>query len=463
MKAILELCLKWRVLVFSFVAMVVALGVRSALVLPIDAVPDITNVQVQVLTNAPSLGPVDIERTVTFPIESAMSGLPDVEEIRSVSRFGLSAVTIVFDEGTDLLRARQLVGERLSSVTEALPAGVRPELGPLSSGLGEVLQFEVRSERHTPMELRALLDWFIAVELRGVPGVVEVNSFGGELKTYEVEVIPDRLRALNVSLSQLYQALEENNGTVGGGYLVRAGEQLVVRGEGRAQSLDDIAETVIDTRDETGVPVRVRDVARVHFAPMLRQGAVTRDARGEVVTGVVMMLIGANGREVVEAAKERLARLAPALPEGVSVDIFYDRSELVDRTIRTVATNLAEGALIVVAVLFLLLGSLRGGLIVAAAIPFAMLVAFTAMELAGLSGNLMSLGAIDFGIVVDGSIIVVENAVVHLAAAARGKERPLTYAEASEVVLGSTLSVRRAALFGEAIIVLVYVPLLTLG
>ncbi len=475
MKTILELCLKWRVLVLVGVALVIAIGARAASRLPIDAVPDITNVQVQVLTDVPALGPVDIERTITFPVESAMSGLPDVEEIRSISRFGLSAVTIVFEEGTDLLRARQLVSERLLQARDALPEGVQPEMGPLSTGLGEVLQFEVRSDRmcpsddqdsadcHTPMELRSLLDWFVAVELRGVPGVVEVNSFGGELKTYEIEVIPDRLRAMHVSLSQLYRALEENNSAAGGGYLVRAGEQLLVRGEGRVQSLEDIAEIIIDTREDTGVPVRVRDVARVRFAPMLRQGAVTRDGRGEVVTGIVMMLIGANGREVVDAAKQRLERLAPSLPDGVEIEIFYDRSELVDRTIRTVATNLAEGALFVVGVLFLLLGSLRGGLIVAAAIPFAMLIAFTAMEAMGLSGNLMSLGAIDFGIVVDGSIIVVENAVVQMATTARGRERPMTYREACDVVLSSTLDVRRAALFGEAIIVLVYVPLLTLA
>ncbi len=474
MKKLVELCLRWRFLLMVAVAIVVALGVRSALLLPIDAVPDITNTQVQVLTNVPALGPVDVERTVTFPIESAMSGLPDVEEIRSVSRFGLSAVTIVFEEGTDLLRARQLVAERLVGAREQLPPGAEPEMGPLSTGLGEVLQFEVLSDRmcaegepdgpecHTPMELRSILDWFIAVELRGVPGVVEVNSFGGELKTYEVEVLPDRLRALDVSLGELYEALERNNGTAGGGYLTRAGEQLLVRGEGRVQSLEDIADIVIDTR-EAGVPVRVRDVARVHFAPMLRQGAVTRDGRGEVVTGIVMMLIGANGREVVQAAKERLERLEPSLPEGVRVDIFYDRSELVGRTIRTVATNLAEGALFVVAVLFLMLGSLRGGVVVAMAIPFAMLVAFTAMRALGLSGNLMSLGAIDFGIVVDGSIIVVENAVVHLAARAKGMTRPLTYREAAETVLASTVDVRRAAVFGELIIVLVYVPLLTLS
>lgn len=474
MKTILELCLRWRFLVLMGVLLVVAVGVRSALRLPIDAVPDITNVQVQVLTDTPALGPIDVERTVTFPIESAMSGIPDVEEIRSVSRFGLSAVTIVFEEGTDLLRARQLVSERLVQAREAMPPGVQPEMGPLSTGLGEVLQFEVRSDRvcasndedteecHTPMELRSILDWFIAIELRGVPGVVEVNSFGGELKTYEVEVLPDRLRALNVSLSQLYEALEENNATAGGGYLVRAGEQLLVRGEGRVQSLEDIAEIIIDARED-GVPVLVRDVARVHFAPMLRQGAVTRDGRGEIVTGIVMMLIGANGREVVDAAKERLDVLGPSLPEGVSIDIFYDRGELVDRTIRTVVTNLAEGALVVIVVLFLLLGSFRGGLIVAASIPFALLVAFTAMEALGLSGNLMSLGAIDFGIVVDGSIIVVESAVVHLARASKGRSRPLTYPEASSVVLTSTLEVLRAAFFGGLIIVIVYVPLLTLA
>lgn len=474
MKKLLELCLKWRLLVFAFVIIVAVLGVRSAQQLPIDAVPDITNVQVQVLTNAPALGPVDVERTITFPIESAMSGLPDVEEIRSVSRFGLSAVTIVFEEGTDLLRARQLISERLVQARDDLPAGASPELGPLSSGLGEILQFEVRAEKmcsdgssesddcYSSMELRSVLDWFVAYELRSVPGVVEVNSFGGELKTYEVEVLPNRLRALDVSLNDLYEAIERNNATAGGGYLVRSGEQLLVRGEGRIQNLDEIGDILIETRAE-GVPVLVRDVARVHFAPLLRQGAVTRDGRGEVVTGIVMMLIGANGREVVENVKAKIEQISPSLPDGVKIDVFYDRAELVDRTVYTVAKNLAEGALFVVAVLFVLLGSIRGGLIVAAAIPFAMLVAFTAMKLLGLSGNLMSLGAIDFGIVVDGSIIVVENAVVHLAAAARGRARPLSYTEAADVVVNSTLDVRKAALFGEAIIVIVYVPILTLA
>ncbi|MCL2178242.1 MAG: CusA/CzcA family heavy metal efflux RND transporter [Proteobacteria bacterium] len=469
MKKLVEACLKWRLLVFAFVLLIAFVGARSALHLPIDAVPDITNVQVQVLTQASSLGPVDVERTITFPIESSMSGLPGVTNIRSISRFGLSAVTVIFEEGMDLLRARQLISERLIQVRDMLPPGISPELGPLSSGLGEIFQFEVRSRHmcshekpcHSPMELRSLLDWFIAYELRSVPGVVEVNSFGGELKTYEVEVLPERLRALNLSLNHLFEALEKNNATAGGGYLIRSGEQLLVRGEGRIQHLDEIGDVLVETRDD-GVPVRVRDVARVQTAPLIRHGAVTRDGRGEVVTGIVMMLVGANGRKVVEDVKAKVAELSPSLPEGVYIETFYDRAELVDKTIRTVAENLTLGALFVIAVLLFLLGSIRGGLIVAAAIPFSMLVAVSAMHMLGLSGNLMSLGAIDFGIVVDGTIIVVENAVVHLAAATRNKQRPMSYREASEVVLGSTLDVQKAALFGGAIIILVYVPILTL-
>ncbi len=473
---IVSLSLQWPVLVFAFVALIAGLGVRSALDLPIDAVPDITNVQVQVLTNAPALGPLDVERRITAPVEASMSGLPGVEEIRSVSRFGLSAVTVVFEEGTDLMRTRQLVGERLIEARESVKDG-SPEMGPLSSGLGEILQFEVKSDRmcaikdgvaidtpdcHTEMELRSELDWFVGNELRKVPGVIEVNSFGGELKTYEVEVLPERMRALGISLGQVFNALEENNGSAGGGYIVRAGEQVLVRGQGQITSLDDLSEVLISTSDD-GVPLRIRDIARVHFAPMLRQGAVTRDGRGEIVTGIVMMLVGANGREVVTDVKDKLASLAPSLPAGMTLDIFYDRAELVDRTIQTVAVNLGEGALFVIGVLFLLLGSVRGGLIVALSIPFAMLVAFIGMKALGLSGNLMSLGAIDFGIVVDGSIIVVENAVVMLAARARGQKRVMTYAEAAQTVLGSTMQVRKAATFGELIIVIVYVPLLTLA
>ena len=463
MQALVRFCLSWRILVLAFVLSVGSYGVHSAITLPIDAVPDVTSVQVQVLTGAPSLSPLDIERTITTPVERAMSGLPGLTEVRSVSRFGVSAVTLVFADGTDLVRARQLVGERLPSVRRQIPASLgSPELGPMSSGLGEVLQFEVRGEGRTPMELREILDWFVAYELRTVPGIVEVNPFGGERRTYEVEVDPQRLSAYGLALDDLYRALDENNDAAGGGALVHSGEILLVRADARFTQLSDVEETIVSARGD-GVPIRVRDLGRVHFAPMLRQGAVTRDGHAESVIGIVMMLVGENGREVVGHARERLEAIGPSLPDGVTIDIYYDRAELVNRTITTVAENLALGALIVLGVLFLLLGSVRGGLIVAAAIPFALLVAFIGMKALGVSGNLMSLGAIDFGIVVDGSIIVVENAVVHLAVALHGRTRPMTYAEAAEIVLRSTLEVRRAATFGEAIIVLVYVPILTLA
>lgn len=461
MGRIVELALRYRLLTVALTALVAVMGARAALALPIDAVPDITNVQVQVLTLAPALAPLDVERTITMPVETAMSGLPGMTELRSVSRFGLSAVTIVFDEGTDLVRARQLVGERLADARASIPPEIAmPEMGPMSTGLGEVLQFEVRGEGRTPMELREILDWFVAYELRTVPGVVEVNTFGGELKTFEVAVDADRLAATGISLEQVFRALQASTGVAGGGYLARGGAQTVIRGDARVTRQAELAEVVVHPGDP---PLRVRDVAEVRLAPMVRQGASSRDGRGEIVVGMVMMLSGANGREVVERARERLDAIAPSLPEGVTIDVFYDRSELVESTIRTVATNLAEGALIVIGVLFLALGSIRGGLVVAIAIPFAMLVAFIGMELAGVSGNLMSLGAIDFGIVVDGSIIVTESAVVHLAAAITGRGRPLTYAEASEIVMRSVLDVRRAAMFGEVIIVIVYVPILALG
>ena len=487
-------CLQWRLLVLVMVAIVGALGVRSALRLPIDAVPDITNVQVQVLTSAPALGPIDVERMVTMPVERAMSGLPGMTEVRSISRFGLSAVTVVFEDGTDLTRARQLVEERKNIAAGEIPPGIEaPELAPVSSGLGEVFQFEVKTDRPcgapdtppqrgpdgeadrrtnangedaeacwTPMELRTLLDWFVAFQLRNVPGVIEINSFGGELETWEVRVDPERMQAYGLSLGEVYEAIEDNQGTAGGGSLERSGEQTLIRGEGRLRTAADIEEIQVSRRAE-GVAVRVKDLAEVAVGPMLRQGAVTRDGRGEIVAGIVMMLIGANGREVVDHVKDKLAEIAPSLPAGVTIEPFYDRADLVARTIETVAKNLAEGALFVIGVLFLLLGSIRGGLVVALAIPFAMLVAFIGMRALGLSGNLMSLGAIDFGIVVDGSIIVVENAVVHLAAAARGAGRPLTYGEAARAVLGATLDVQRAATFGTLIIVIVYVPILTLS
>jgi len=468
MKTFVSFCIQHRFLVIFGVLLVGALGVRAAHQLPIDAVPDVTNVQVQVLTTAPALGPIEVEQYITVPVETVMSGLPRVEQVRSLSRFGLSAVTIVFEEGTDIYFARQLVSERLADAREAIPEGYgSPELGPISSGLGEIYQFEVRGEPmcepgqadtpdcYTLMELRTILDWYVSYQLRPLPGVVEVNAFGGELKTYEVQVDPDRLNALNLSLDDVFEALEDNNANAGGGYMVRSGEQRVVRGEGLITSLDDIRGVRVATGVD-GTAIFVRDVATVSFAPMVRHGAATRDGRGEVVTGVVMMLLGANSGEVSDRVRARIDELATGLPEGVTIETYYDRSELVDRTVRTVAVNLIEGGILVVVVLLLLLGNLRGGLLVASVIPLSLLFTFISMRFFGVSGNLMSLGALDFGLIIDGAIVVVENVSRRLSETrARGRA-------VRGVVRDATAQVIRPVLFGTAIIMIVYIPILSL-
>lgn len=466
---IVEASVRNRFLVIFLVLFVGAVGVRAMQELPIDAVPDVTNIQVQVLTNAPSLGPADVEQFITFPVETVMSGLPRLEEVRSVSRFGLSAVTVVFKEGTDIYFARQLVQERLAEAREAIPRGLgSPEMGPISTGLGEIYQFEVRGEPscepgqadtpscYSAMELREVLDWFVSYQVRSIPGVVEVNSFGGELKTYEVSVFPDRLTAFEIGLEDVFQALESNNLSAGGGYIIHAGEQRLIRGSGLIESLAELSEVVVVTRDE-GTPIRIGDLAEVRLAPMIRQGAVTRDGRGEVVTGVVMMLMGENSREVASAVDAKIQEIAPTLPEGITLETFYDRTELVDRTISTVATNLVEGGILVIVVLLLLLGNLRGGLLVAVAIPLSMLATFIAMNAFGVSGNLMSLGALDFGLIVDGSVVMVEHIV---GALARNRDRNLSVSD-SIIVAGK--EVARPVTFAVAIIILVYIPILSLG
>lgn len=468
MEGFVAFCVRHRFVVIFGVLLVGALGVRVARELPIDAVPDVTNVQVQVLTNAPALGPVEVEQYVTVPVETVMSGLPLVEEVRSLSRFGLSAVTVVFEEGTDIYFARQMVSERLSEARESIPEGYgSPEMGPISTGLGEIYQFEVRGDPMCPadgpdtdacytlMELRTILDWYVAFQLRPIPGVVEVNPFGGELKTYEVQVDPARLNALGLSLRDVFEALDENNANEGGGYIVRGGEQRVIRGEGLISSLEDVRTVRVATRND-GTPIFVRDVAHVAFAPMVRQGAVTRDGRGEVVTASVMMLMGANSGEVSAAVRERLDELAPGLPAGVTIETYYDRAELVDRTIRTVAVNLIEGGVLVVVVLLLLLGNLRGGLLVAAVIPLSLLFTFISMRFFGVSGNLMSLGALDFGLIIDGAIVVIENVSRRLS------ESGVTGSAVKHEVRRATVQVIRPVLFGTAIIMIVYIPILTL-
>src|SRR3954464_3462350 len=350
LNALIETALRNRFLVIVGTLLVAGMGVYSALHLPIDAVPDLTNVQVQVITEAPALSPLEVETLLSFPVEGAMSGLPNVEQIRSISKFGISVVTVVFREGTDIYRARQLVGERLTRAAQAIPPGYgTPTLGPITTALGEVFQFQVKATKKsgvTPMQLRTILDWFVAFQLRRVPGVTEINSHGGELKTYQVELDPDKLATYRLAMTDVFNALRNNNANVGGGYLVHEGEARYIRGESQAHGVADIAAIVIDERN--GVPVTIADVAKVHPAPMIRAGLVTRDGQGEIVTGLVMMLIGENSRLVVGRVKEEIAKLQSSLPPGVSIEPLYDRTHLIDQTLRTVLRNLVEGGALVV-------------------------------------------------------------------------------------------------------------------
>jgi cobalt-zinc-cadmium resistance protein CzcA len=451
---LIDAALANRFLVLVLAGLVALAGMYSALQLPIDAAPDLTNVQVQVVTEAGSLSPLEVEQNVSYVVESAMSGLPDVEEIRSISKLGLSLVTVVFREGTDIGRARTLVSQRLPTAAAGIPPGIgSPELGPLATALGEVLQFEVRGEGYSPMDLRSILEWQIAPRLRETPGVTEVNTHGGYYKTYEVRPDPNKLHDYRVTLEELYQRLEENNAVASGGYIVHHGEQRFIRGEARLQGAGDIAQVVL--RADPGAPLLVRDVAEVAAAPMTRQGAVTRDGRGEAVTGMVMMLIGENSRTVVEAAKGRLAEIEKTLPPGVSVEIIYDRAALIGRTLDTVLHNLFAGGILVIVVLFLLLGNIRAGLIVALAIPLSMLFATNLMWAFGITASLMSLGAIDFGLIVDSSVIMVENCTRRLAEHRDWRNR-------LAVIRDAAIEVRKPTMFGELIITVVFLPILAL-
>ncbi len=464
---ILEWSLKNRFMVIVLSGLLVAGGIRAAQHLPIDAVPDITNIQVQILTQSPALGPEQVEKLITTPVELALSGTPKLAQLRSVSKFGLSVVTAVFDDGTDIYFARQMVNERLQEARGEIPEGLgTPEMGPISTGLGEIFQFELRSNDPTkplsPMELRSILEFEISPRLRAVPGVVEVNPFGGELRTYQVQIRPEQLTAYGVAVGDVYQALARNNGNAGGAYIEHNGEQYLVRGEGLIRSLDDIRDVIVRT-DDDGAPIYVRQVATVAFAPMVRQGAVTRDGRGEIVSGTVMMLQGANSREVTAEVKTTIEEMAPTLAKlGVQLDPFYDRTELVSKTVHTVAKNLIEGGILVMLVLFIMLRSVQAGIVVATMIPLALLAAFLGMRYAGLSGNLMSLGAIDFGVLVDGAVILVENSLRMLAEEHHRLGRPVTRGERDALVARASREVIRSAAFGVAIISIVYLPILAL-
>ena len=457
LKGLVDFSLANRPLVLIAALLVVAGGGYALTQLPIDAVPDITNVQVQVLTRAPALGPVEMEQFVTYPVEAAMNGLPRLTEIRSVSRYGLSAVTVVFEDGVDVYFARQLVNERLAQAREAIPEGLAdPEMGPVTTGLGDVFQFTVEGEGVSPMERRTILDWQIAPRLRAVPGVTEVNAWGGLPKQYEVVVDPAKLLAYEISLKEVFEAVESGSRNSGGGYIERNREQYILRGEGLVGSLADIEMIVLKAGPE-GTPVTVGSIATVREGSMLRIGVATIDGKGETVIGLVQMLAGENALQVATRARQAVDELQATLPKGVRIVPYYDRAAFVRRVIRTVEVNLVEGSLLVVAVLLVFLGNVRAGLIVASAIPLSMLLAFAGMVETRISANLMSLGAIDFGLIVDGAVVLVENVVRRLSEP-EGREktiRQLTAEAAHEVV--------RPIAFGIGIIIIVYLPLLTLG
>lgn len=466
MMAFLSIVVDWslrnRPVVLVMTLVFALFGIRAALTLPIDAVPDITNVQVQIITAAPALSPVEVEQYVSVPVERAMAGLPKSTEVRSISKYGVSVVTVVFEEDTSIYFARQQISERMREVQDAVPAQYgKPTMGPITTGLGEIYQFTVQNDHMTLMQIEELLDWQIAPQLRTVKGIVEVNSFGGEDKQYQILLDPKRLQAAGVSISQVADALEKSNANAGGGYIEHNREHFVIGTSGLVKNVDDLKNVVIGATPQ-GVAITVATVGDVQLGPRLRRGAASKDGRGEVVIGVAMMLMGENSRTVTEAVKAKLVALGPSLPEGTRIEAFYDRSVLVNRTIATVGKNLLGGAALVIAILFLLLGDLRAGLVVATVIPLSLLFAITVMNAFGLSGNLMSLGAIDFGLMVDGAVIIVENAVRRLAQKGLESGGQLSDDDRVVVVRDATLEVRSASVFGEVIIAVVYMPVLAL-
>lgn len=441
-----------RVLVLGLAVVGVVIGAFSVRELDIDAFPDTTPVQVQINTVAPALAPEQIEKQITFPIEQAISGLPDLEGVRSLSKFGLSQVVVTFADGTDIYFARRLISERLSTVR--MPAGISsPEMGPVATGLGEVFHYIVTSDRGDLTEARTVQDWLIKPALRTVPGVAEVNSWGGLEKQYQVRIDPSRLVKHAVTFDQVVEALEKNNVNAGGGNIAAGGSMLLVQGIGSVATSEELGEIVVAAKD--GVPVRVRDVAGIEIGAEIRRGAVSYQGRGEAVLGLGFMLMGENTHVVTARLKQKLEEVKKSLPSGIHVETVYDRTVLVDHVIDTVRSNLFEGGLLVIAVLFVFLGNLRAGLIVAAAIPLSMLFAFSGMLRFGIAGSLMSLGALDFGLVVDSAVIQIENSVRHLAH--DKKRRPIV-----DVIKDAVLEVRKPTMFGELIIILVYVPILTL-
>lgn len=465
---IIRFAIEHRWLVILAVLGMAGYGVYSYQQLPIDAVPDITNVQVQINTAAPGYSPLETEQRITFPIETVMSGLPDLEQTRSLSRYGLSQITVIFKDGTDIYFARQLVNQRIQEARSKLPPGIDPAMGPISTGLGEIYLWTVEAEDgakkpdgapYTPTDLREVQDWIIKPQLRNVPGVTEINSIGGYAKAYLVAPTPAKLASYGLTLENVVTALGKNNSNVGAGYIEKRGEQYLIRVPGQVSSLEDIRNIVL--ANSQGVPVRIRDVAEVDIGRELRTGAATENGR-EVVLGTVFMLIGQNSRTVSQAVDKKMLEINRTLPAGIKAITVYDRTVLVDKAINTVKKNLFEGAVLVIAILFLFLGNIRAALIAATVIPLAMLFTFTGMVTNQVSANLLSLGALDFGIIIDGAVVIVENCVRRLAHAQAHHGRVLTRSERFHEVFAASQEARRPLIFGQLIIMIVYLPIFAL-
>ena len=462
---ILHFSIKQRVFVMIAAVLLLVYGAYSATLLPIDAVPDVTNKQVQINVTAPALGPEDIEKQITFPLEIAMSSLPRRLETRSISQFGLSQVTVIFEDNVDIYFARQLVNERVNEVREELPGGASIDLSPVSTGLGEIYYVSLDNvpgsdKQYSLMERRTLMDWLVAPQLRTVQGLAEVNIFGGQAKQYQVAVDPAKLAGRNLDIPQVLTALERGNQNAGGAYIVKGSEQQLIRGSGLVRDLDDIRNIVITAKN--GVPVKIRDVAEVGYGAAVRQGAITRNGEGEQVYAITLLLLGENGRVVVNRVKDRVEVIQKTLPPGLKLNGFLDRSELIGRAIGTAQKNLIEGGVLVVVVLFLFLLQWRAGLIVSSAIPLAMMIALIGMNYFGISANLMSLGAVDFGLIVDGAVIIVENTIRLLAQRRHQLGRDLTQPERENLIAQAATEVLKPAIFGTFIIIAAYIPILTL-
>ncbi|HQY53245.1 MAG TPA: CusA/CzcA family heavy metal efflux RND transporter [Ignavibacteria bacterium] len=464
---IIAFSIKQKLVIGFLVLVLILLGIYSAIKLPIDAVPDITNNQIQIITSSPTLSATEVERFITYPVEIAVKNLPNIIELRSISKFGISVVTVVFEDNVDTYFARNLVFQKLQEAEENIPEGLgKPEMAPVSTGLGEIYQYIVRPENrsdttYNDMELRTIQDWIVKRQLLGTEGVADVNSFGGFEQQYHILINPDALKSHNFTLRDIYEAVINNNSNVGGGTIEKNADQYSIRGIGLIENIEDLESIVIKSED--GIPIYLSQIAEIEYGKGLRVGAVTQDGKGEVVAGIVLMLKGANSREVAQRVHEKMEEIKPSLPDGVTIDEFYNRESLINSTIKTVETNLIEGGIIVIFVLVLLLGNLRAGFIVASVIPLSMLFAIIMMNLFKVSGNLMSLGAIDFGLIVDGAVIIVESVIVAIAAKIHLNKKALTKEEFDETIYSSSTAIIKSAIFGVLIILVVYLPIFALG